>query len=392
MRNLLITGLSLLLYSHLFAQSNQSIYINEFLASNVTVDADILDFDDYSDWIELYNDENFDVDISGYSLTDDPDNPYRWIIPPGTTIKAKDFLRLWADGYDEKPGQTYTRSWLGLGAKPIHFTTKYYHLNFKLSQAGEYIGLYNPQGILVDSVSFGLQIQDVSIGRKPDGSANWLYFGEPTPQASNDTNGTLNTQFAETHEISPESGFYDGSQSVSIFKGSSESDIKYSLDGSKPTKSSPSFDSTLNFSKTTILKARAYKSDKLPGSVVTRSYFLNEEISIPVISITTPPEALWNNTFGIYKRIMADKEIPVTFEFFKMRSHPEFSINAGLSLTGQASLYYPQKSFTIYARERFGGKIGQIDHPKTELLTNGQIIKYTFIGRDAKRYIIATYK
>ncbi|MCK7518765.1 MAG: hypothetical protein MZV64_14085 [Ignavibacteriales bacterium] len=43
-------------------------------------------------------------------------------------------------------------------------------------KAGEEIGLFNADSVLVDSVSYGLQLQDVSMGRKPDGSANWFYF------------------------------------------------------------------------------------------------------------------------------------------------------------------------------------------------------------------------
>ena len=120
----------------LFAQQN-NIFINEFLASNVSVDADIVDFDDYTDWIELYNDESFDVDIGGYFLSDDPDNPVKWQIPPGTIIEAKGFLRFWADGYNDQPGKTYTRPWINycdLRNRIIYFETNYYHLNFKLIQ------------------------------------------------------------------------------------------------------------------------------------------------------------------------------------------------------------------------------------------------------------------
>mgnify|MGYP003325246221 CR=1 FL=1 len=34
---------------------SQTVIINEFLASNVTSNPEMIDFDDYSDWIELYN-------------------------------------------------------------------------------------------------------------------------------------------------------------------------------------------------------------------------------------------------------------------------------------------------------------------------------------------------
>jgi hypothetical protein len=338
----------------LFSQENQKIYINEFLASNVSVNADIADFDDYSDWIELYNDESYDVDLGGYFLTDDLDNPARWEIPAGTIIEAKGFLSLWADGYDDIPGHTYTRSWRDSEGKSIYFTTYYYHLNFALSRAGESIGLFAPWGLLVDSVTFGLQLRDVSMGRKPDGSATWMYFSEPTPEASNTTEGTLNLQYAESPGVAPESGFYSGSQEVIITADSADAGIRYTLDGSKPAGNSESYDSAFDITQTTVLRARAFEADKLASDIINRTYFIDDNISLPVISIITPPEALWDSTIGIYFRVMKEREISVTFEFFKTNNAPEFSINAGLRLTGQASLFYPQISFTIYARERYG--------------------------------------
>ena len=63
------------------AQEQPAIYINEFLASNVSINADIVDFDDYSDWIELYNDEDIDVDIGGYFITDNLNSPTRYQFP-----------------------------------------------------------------------------------------------------------------------------------------------------------------------------------------------------------------------------------------------------------------------------------------------------------------------
>jgi hypothetical protein len=99
MRKSLFIIFLLIFSGNLYAQ----IYINEFLASNVSLDADIIDFDDYSDWIELYNDKSIDADIGGYFLSDDPEDPFQWEISTGTTIKAKGFLRFWADGYDDIP-------------------------------------------------------------------------------------------------------------------------------------------------------------------------------------------------------------------------------------------------------------------------------------------------
>ena len=123
------------------------------MASNVTSNPEIVDFDDYSDWIELYNDSSASVDISGYGITDDLNNPSKWIIPNGTVIPSKGYLLLWADGYDTPRGGEI----------------KNHHLNFKLSKGGEEIGLSSPEGELIDSVVYGPQVSDVSYGRKPDG-------------------------------------------------------------------------------------------------------------------------------------------------------------------------------------------------------------------------------
>ena len=60
------------------------------------------------------------------------------------------------------------------------------HTNFKLSQDGEAIGLFAPDGTLIDAVVFGPQSDDVSQGRWPDGERGGFYFfTRPTPGISN---------------------------------------------------------------------------------------------------------------------------------------------------------------------------------------------------------------
>jgi hypothetical protein len=137
------------------------VLINEFLASNDTVDCG----GNFSDWIELYNPDGTDpVNLEGYFLTDDLGETNKWTIPVGTSIAPGDFLLFYADG-------------TGVGM----------NTNFKLSSGGEEIGLYTPEGELVDSIIFGPQTTDVSMGRQPDGAAAWYYFESPTCDATNDT-------------------------------------------------------------------------------------------------------------------------------------------------------------------------------------------------------------
>jgi hypothetical protein len=59
-------------------------------------------------------------------------------------------------------------------------------LNFKLAAQGDQIALYDPNAQLVDQVSFGSQVEGVSQGRLPDGSATIVCFpGTASPAAPN---------------------------------------------------------------------------------------------------------------------------------------------------------------------------------------------------------------
>ncbi|MBK8805826.1 MAG: CotH kinase family protein [Bacteroidales bacterium] len=169
-----------------FDQSSglENVFINELMASNTNTIAD--NKGDYEDWIELYNANDFAVDISGLYVTDNFDNPTKYQIPQGigteTIIPAKGFLLLWAD--DEKSeGAT--------------------HVEFKLSGSGEQFGLAQVNGgkvTWIDSVLFFKQASDMSFGRSVDGSGTFVSMQNTTPRAPNTLDTNLPT-VAGTIEI-----------------------------------------------------------------------------------------------------------------------------------------------------------------------------------------------
>ena len=63
------------------AQASAAPLINEFMASNINA---LVDEDgDPSDWLELYNPGETAIDLTGYGLSDDPDDPFEWVFPHG---------------------------------------------------------------------------------------------------------------------------------------------------------------------------------------------------------------------------------------------------------------------------------------------------------------------
>ncbi len=163
--------------------------LNEFMADNATTIQD--EEGKYEDWIEIVNLADFDVDLSGLYLTDDATEPKMWRFPEGTTIGPSDQLLIWADNDDGDPGL---------------------HTNFKLSAAGEYVGLYAPGYLangLLDGHTFGPQSPDISEGRDVDGGGSFIAQPLPTPDAHNGTGGwiAVGTPDLSPVNVTPGAGF-----------------------------------------------------------------------------------------------------------------------------------------------------------------------------------------
>ena len=80
-----------LLYSGVALASE--LYFNEVMSSNSSTIAD--EDGDFSDWIELYNAGDAAVDLSGYGITDDPDDEFKWTFP-AAIVPAQGYLLIFA--------------------------------------------------------------------------------------------------------------------------------------------------------------------------------------------------------------------------------------------------------------------------------------------------------
>jgi len=145
--------------------SNSPVIINELMASNTSTLADPQG--EFDDWVELHNVTDQDVDLTGHYLTDEPNNPRKWVFPAGTIIPANGYLIVWAD----EDGAA----------------TPGLHASFKLSADGEEIFLTDTDAnfnAILDSISFGAQTTDRSYGRTATDADVWAIL-DPTPGALN---------------------------------------------------------------------------------------------------------------------------------------------------------------------------------------------------------------
>lgn len=138
--------------------------INEFVALNSNGIQD--ESGAFEDWAEIFNAGTVPVSLEGMYLTDNLFETTKWEFP-AEILEPGDFLLIWCDS-DTEEGP--------------------FHASFKLSGSGEAIGLFDTgdeNNRLIDSYVFGVQTEDVSEGRTPDGASMWVSFDSPTPGLPN---------------------------------------------------------------------------------------------------------------------------------------------------------------------------------------------------------------
>lgn len=302
------------------AGSPDGVYINELCAKNLTglTDADGA----AEDWVELINLSSTDVDLGDWGLSDDPDDPFKWIFPEGTTLSAgaNNILLIFADGESGLDAQSNL------------------HAAFRLSRGGETLVLTAPDGTTVDELSYGGQEYDLSYGRLGGDVTRVGVLTAPTPGRPNATDfleETVPDADLGQIEFSAPAGFYEEEFSLTLSTGDADALILYTLDGSLPTVGSAPYtgpisiqsregeanqyvslpsilrDSNwlLNYAyryapepvdKATTVTARLYKDGVLGDEVFTRTYWVGvEPFTLPVVSLTAQADDLFGAE-GIY--------------------------------------------------------------------------------------------
>ena len=132
-----------------------NLVINEIMASNVSAIAD--QSGEYDDWVELYNGNNFSLNLNGYYLSDSENDLTKWSFP-NISIPANSYLIVWCD--------TAGNSQSGL------------HTTYRLSADQEEVYLSNPAGNIIDAVHFVNMENDISYARVPNGTGVFTHQPE----------------------------------------------------------------------------------------------------------------------------------------------------------------------------------------------------------------------
>ncbi len=413
------------------------IVVTEFLASN---DTNFVDPNgNQSDWIELHNKGTSVGNLAGYSLTDDPAQPTKFVLP-SVNMQPGSYLIVFA-GDDTTPGS-------GGG----------YFTGFGLRASGEYVGFYDPSGNLlsefgVNGADYPTQYSNISYGVATSGNFDDVsYFSTPTPGTANQN--PITGIISQRVYASEAAGFKNSPIQVTLSTPTGLGTIRYTVDGSTPTASNGlTYTGPISISSTTNLRAATLANGGIAEPARTWSYLYLDDIltqstngqapagwpsnwgsgsqdgqtvqkfvdygvdpqiisqeglqdvkdallSIPSWSITTDLDNLFDLSTGIYSNAQQRGvawERPASVELINPDDSAGFQVNAGLRIKGAYSRRpeNPKNSFKLYFRDEYGdselnypvhGSEGTDTFQKLDLRT-AQNWSWSFNGVSRANYI-----
>ena len=287
----------------------------------------------YYDWIEIYNNSDHAILLSDYYLSDSLNQVNKYQLPE-VTLEANAYYVIMASGNTDLTNKSY------------------YHANFGLAgREGIYLSKNNK---VVDSLFVGDLPSGYSYGKDASGM---YYYKTPTPKAKNDA-GTI------ARSSSPSS-----SQGSLVVNGVDEvvvalngvGTIYYTTNGSNPTTSSKVYSEPLHLTKTTVLKFMAKEQDKMVSQTLTCSYIINENHTLPVLSLSMDQSKInnlhshaWTEGYevgGGVIELLEDNE-------------SKFSIPFGLQMFGGSARGYPKKCYEVVFKKKYGA--GHLEYPLFE--------------------------
>lgn len=364
------------------------VVISEFLASAENSNGLKDEDNELQDWLELYNSGTTSVNLTGWSLTDDPEEPGLWIFPD-VTLPAGGRLVVFASAKDRKATTAGARL----------------HTNFKLTAGGEYLALFDsgsPRVVMTEFIEdYPEQRNDYSYGL--DASGAWRYFQAPTPGLANGS--SVISGVVPKPGVSSKRGWYDVPFTLYLTNDLPGTTIRYTTDGSVPTETTGTiFTGSLQVVSNLVLRAAAFRANHLPSEVITHTYLFADKVllqpntpagfpagptvhagypsdyemdpeivndpayasqmiaalkALPIISITMRTDDMFGAANGIYTHPLSrgpQWERPCSIEFIPL-SGDDFQENAGIQIQGNAARE-PQKQPKHPLRVTFKGDYG----------------------------------
>jgi hypothetical protein len=248
------------------------------------------------------------------------------------------------------------------------------HTNFGISSSGEKLYLTTEYGNIIQEMDVPHLKNDNSFGFHPNFEDSLVLFDQPTPNGVNSVSTFLG-YIADTCHLSNIPGYYEDSVLVNVENLNSDFKAFLTFDGSLPNSNSFEYDTVFWIDSTVVIRAVFVSDSLLQGPVSNYSYFINDSLNLPVISMISSPDNFFDNETGIYVKGSSHWpsypyfeanywqrwERPIHLQAFDSTANFEWQQNAGVKIHGNYTRVLPQKSFGFYAKSKYGDSRFQQD-------------------------------
>lgn len=289
------------------------------------------------DWVELQNNGQHSVDLSGWGVSDKADTPFLFTFPAGTRLKAGGAILIYC-----------------VGDVQSDLPHKGHYAPFKLSSGGETLLLTQPDGQLAQTLTFPAQYGNISWGLA-DGE--YRFLAQASPGKPNRARG-FDSQLAAP-VLSP-AGFFDCATEISM-QATPGAVIRYTLDGSQPTERAQAYRKPLRVSKTAVVRARAFMDGFLPSPDAAATYFIGDTSPCAVVSLIGDRQYLFDKKTGALVKgtgatpnYEKELEYPIHIEYFDEQGGRKIAQTGTFTASGHSARVNAQKSIALYARGAYG--------------------------------------
>ena len=343
----------LLVATGLHIHANNSILFTEVCVANI--DQTIDHSNNYGGWVEVYNAGDADVSLNGWYVSDDAMNLKKHRLTDQDVLRPGCYAPLFFD-HNAADGEYGPDA-----AKQVRF---------KLNRKGGMLFL-SQNGTNQDlSLSYPASVPRCSFARVSLEADEWQYCGTPTPGQTNA--GPYAQDMLPAPKVNCDSRLFNEAFSVQVDIPEGAT-LRYTTDGSTPTLSNgqTSSDGLFPVSQTTVLRLRLFADDKLPSSVVTRTYiYKDRNYYLPIVAVTTDPDNLYDNMIGCYvdgkngiqgrgstgkSNLNMDWVRPVNFEYLTADGNMVINQEACFEVAGGWSRHFRPASFKLQAKKLYDG-------------------------------------
>lgn len=356
--------------------ANADVRVSEVMPCNIST---YMVDQNYNGWVEVSNDADHSVDLGGYKFVHykiksdgSIKKEWEWKINESITVHGNGYTVFSFDG-SEMDSRTER----------------------KLDSDGGVLVIKDKSGVSIDSFKYEAIQTHISYGVY-NGNVGYM---EPTPGSENSQSyRSLSSRcYAPVFtDRSAQPGVLSNNNTVIYLSTQTDgASIYYTTDGSEPSKKNgKKYDQSMGIQveafKNMVVRARAFKEGMMSSPILTGTFLFVDEkhnncssqgFTLPIVSIVTDNENLYNDSLGIYIKgngkfsinpqtscldneklnYVMDWARPANFEYF-VGNQRVLSHEVDIEVMGGCSRKYDVKSLKIKAGNRMGSGNGKLKY------------------------------